>query len=71
MAALFQPFMPSLTKKILQQLNLGWDATGLADSDLAAVSTTDKLLHAGHKINEPAPLFSKIADDVVQEFRNR
>ncbi|CAD7703829.1 unnamed protein product [Ostreobium quekettii] len=71
LAALFQPFMPSLTRRILQQLNVGWDATSLRDCDLELVSTPDKLLEAGHKINEPAPLFSKITDEAAEEFRAR
>ncbi|GMH39956.1 hypothetical protein BSKO_07860 [Bryopsis sp. KO-2023] len=71
LAAVFQPFMPSLTEKILKQLNLGWEATSLTQDEIAKMKAPDKLVPAGHKIVEPAPLFTKISDEEVEAFKDR
>ena len=53
-----EPFMPFSAEKILKMLNIekfGWDNLGSMD-----------LLAEGHVIGEPALLFEKIEDDVIE-----
>lgn len=71
LAALMQPFMPSFTEKVLDQLNLGWQATALTDEVLESLAAPDKLVPAGHKINQPGPLFAQRTDEEIQEFKDK
>lgn len=72
LAALMQPFMPSFSKKVLDQLNLGWEeAITLTDEAVDLIAAPDKLVPAGHKINEPGPLFARRTDEEIQEFKDR
>lgn len=71
-AALLEPFMPSFTAKALGQLGL--DAVPALTDDLVdKVKGIANLVPAGHKIGaaEPTPLFRKITDAEVAEFRAR
>ena len=59
LAIAFEPFLPFSSKKLREMLNLesfDWNELGSTD-----------LLKAGHKLGEPALLFEKIEDDVIQK----
>ena len=59
LAIAFEPFLPFSSKKLRDMLNLEsfeWDQLGSTD-----------LLKAGHQLGEPALLFEKIEDDVIQK----
>ncbi len=65
LASLLAPFMPRTSEKILEQLGLGGGTTaGMWDS----IGT--HLIHAGHKIGKPAPLFRKVnASEIQKSYR--
>ena len=70
LAALIQPFMPTITDKILQQLNLGLEeSVMLTDAMVAACAAPHRLLPAGHRINKGFPLFAEIKDETVAALR--
>ena len=72
LAALAQPFMPSLTDKILDQLNLGVEeACMLDDASVASFEEPHRLLATGHKIKKAYTLFTAIPDSLVEELRER
>ena len=59
LAIAFEPFLPFSSKKLRDMLNMEsfeWDQLGSTD-----------LLKAGHQLGEPALLFEKIEDDVIQK----
>jgi methionyl-tRNA synthetase len=59
LAIAFEPFLPFSSKKLREMLNMDsfeWDQLGSTD-----------LLKAGHQLGEPALLFEKIEDDVIQK----
>jgi methionyl-tRNA synthetase len=59
LAIAFEPFLPFSSKKLREMLNMEtfeWDQLGSTD-----------LLKAGHQLGEPALLFEKIEDDVIQK----
>jgi methionyl-tRNA synthetase len=59
LAIAFEPFLPFSSKKLRDMLNLEsfeWDELG-----------STELLKAGHQLSEPALLFEKIEDDVIQK----
>ncbi|KAI3430770.1 hypothetical protein D9Q98_009182 [Chlorella vulgaris] len=72
LAALLQPFMPSFTAKLLQQLGVQQPPL-LTDDLVKAAASPATLLPAGHPIGaaEPTPLFRKITEDEVAELRAR
>jgi len=58
LAIAFEPFLPFSSKRLRQMLNIDsfeWEQLGSTD-----------LLKAGHQLAEPALLFEKIEDDVIQ-----
>ncbi len=59
LAIAFEPFLPFSSQKLRDMLNLesfDWNELGSTD-----------LLKAGHQLGEPALLFEKIEDDVIQK----
>ncbi len=62
LAFLLEPFIPNTSRKILSQLGL---------EERAAVGVWDKigihLLHPGHKIGKPEPIFKKVDSDEIQK----
>lgn len=59
LSIVLQPFLPDTAAKLESFLNIqntSWDKTGYSD-----------LLDAGHSINKPEILFSKIEDELVEE----
>eukprot|EP00210_Caulerpa_lentillifera_P004700 g4484.t1 len=72
LAALLQPFMPSISDQILHQMALDpVKGLSLRDQDLERVKDLESLLPEGHKINQPSPLFVKITEDQLDEFREK
>lgn len=72
LAALLQPFMPSISDKILLQMNLDpVEGLNLEQQVLQKVKDPGSLLPDGHRINEPTPLFVKITEDQLEDFRER
>ncbi|KAI8463720.1 MAG: tRNA synthetases class I (M)-domain-containing protein [Monoraphidium minutum] len=69
LAALVGPYMPTLTDKMLAQLNLPQDAALLTDALLAGAKAPHTLMAAGHKLGTPAPLVAEIPDEVIEELR--
>jgi len=58
LSVLAEPFLPFTSKKLKEMLKLSsltWDKTG-----------SSALLHEGHLLNEPALLFEKIEDGVIE-----
>ena len=59
LAIAFEPFLPFSSKKLREMLNISsfeWEQLGSTD-----------LLTAGHQLGEPALLFEKIEDEVIQK----
>ena len=59
LAIAFEPFLPFSSKKLREMLNIDsfeWEQLGSTD-----------LLEAGHQLGEPALLFEKIEDEVIQK----
>lgn len=71
LAALISPYMPTLTAKILEQLQLPPSAAMLTDELAAAATNLQTLVPAGHAIGKPAPLISEIKDEVIEALRGR
>ena len=72
LAALLQPFMPSISKKILYQLNIDWDeGIRLTTAEIESIASPCDVLPSGHQIREPVPLFNKIPEEELQRFREQ
>ncbi|KAK9807550.1 hypothetical protein WJX72_002305 [[Myrmecia] bisecta] len=71
LAALVEPYMPSVTSKVLQQLALPASAIQLSDSFLARSRSLHTLVPAGHQIGKPEVLFRNIDDAEVASLRSR
>ncbi|KAF8720460.1 hypothetical protein HU200_023704 [Digitaria exilis] len=74
LACLLEPFMPSFSKEVLQQLNLCpeehlsfFDEKGERDK---AKRPWD-LIPPGHRIGKPAPLFKGLDDKAVKGFKEK
>lgn len=63
LAIAFEPFLPFSSKKLRGMLNIN-------DFDWNQLGQTDLLKH-GHQLAEPALLFEKIEDDVIEAQLNR
>ncbi len=69
LASLLEPFMPSFSKKLLNQMNLV-SGPGLGDDLVSIAQSVGDVVPKGHTIlNDPVPLFRKITDDEVAELR--
>ncbi|XP_059432242.1 probable methionine--tRNA ligase [Corylus avellana] len=72
LACLLEPFMPSFSLKVLNQLNLPPETLlSLSDEtgDLERARKPWEILPAGHKIGTPEPLFRELKDEDVAFFR--
>jgi methionyl-tRNA synthetase len=71
-ASLLQPFMPSFTSKCLEQLGLE-NPLAFTDDLVEMVKDIANVVPAGHTLDtkEPTPLFRKITDAEVAEFREK
>jgi len=72
LASLLEPFMPSFSRKVLEQINLS-DLVMLDEDFEAKAINIGNLIEVGHKISskEPVPLFRKITDDEASALRQR
>ncbi|XP_020584174.1 probable methionine--tRNA ligase [Phalaenopsis equestris] len=74
LACLLEPFMPSFSVKVLQQLNLSPE-TYLSlfseGGDIDKAKQPWNLLPSGHKIGKPEPLFTELEDEKVESLRQR
>ncbi|KAK4353769.1 hypothetical protein RND71_025963 [Anisodus tanguticus] len=74
LACLLEPFMPSISREVLKQLNLPPE-TQLSLSDKGGEIENSKrpwdILPAGHKIGTPAPLFKELKDEEVAFYREK
>lgn len=69
LSSLLEPFMPSFTAKLLDQMNLS-SGPGLGDDLLAITRSVANFVPQGHKIlKDPVPIFRKITDEEVSELR--
>lgn len=71
LAALLQPFIPSVTAKILKQLNLPEEDYGLGNELVDLVCTPQHLLEPDHPIGHPETIFRTITDEEVVSLRER
>jgi methionyl-tRNA synthetase len=71
-ASLLQPFMPSFTAKCLEQLGME-NPLAMTDDLVEKVKDIANIVPAGHTLDtkEPSPLFRKITDAEVAEFREK
>eukprot|EP00252_Welwitschia_mirabilis_P007445 TRINITY_DN1880_c0_g1_i1.p1 TRINITY_DN1880_c0_g1~~TRINITY_DN1880_c0_g1_i1.p1 ORF type:complete len:813 (-),score=184.82 TRINITY_DN1880_c0_g1_i1:280-2718(-) len=71
LAILLEPFMPSFSRKVLEQLNLPFDTLSLSDEkgDFERVKNLWDIVPAGHRIGKPEPLFSEMKDEEVSHYR--
>ncbi|KAL4517959.1 hypothetical protein Ndes2526A_g02325 [Nannochloris sp. 'desiccata'] len=71
-ASLLQPFMPSFTAKCLEQLGMA-NPLQMTDDLIEKVKDIANVLPAGHRLDtkEPTPLFRKITEAEVAEFREK
>ncbi|WPT16859.1 Methionine--tRNA ligase, cytoplasmic [Picochlorum sp. SENEW3] len=71
LASLLEPFMPSLTAKILDQMNLD-SCPSLTDDLIENCKSVGDIVAEGHKlVKEPVPIFKKITEEEVSELRAR
>jgi len=61
-----QPFLPFTSKKIRDLLNLKDLENGGLQEMLTTLEKGEALLSAGHKINTPSHLFTRIPDEVIE-----
>jgi len=61
-----QPFLPFTSKKIRDLLNLKDLENGGFQDILTTLEKGEALLSAGHKINTPSHLFTRIPDEVIE-----
>jgi len=70
LATLLQPYMPAFTEKVTKQLNYLVYPGDLSESNSDSRSFT-LVIHPGHVIGSPSPLFRKIEDEEILEYRSR
>ena len=61
-----QPFLPFTSKKIRELLNINDLQNGDLQNILATLESGEALLSAGHTINKPTHLFTRIPDEVIE-----
>ncbi|DBA80051.1 hypothetical protein WJX79_001269 [Trebouxia sp. C0005] len=71
LSALVEPYMPSITTKVQQQLNVSAESLHLTDDFLKKSYDLSSILPPGHQINKPEVLFRNITDEEVEQLRNR
>ncbi|KAL9643418.1 hypothetical protein ABK040_010033 [Willaertia magna] len=65
MSAVFEPYIPSFSKKLNSQLNYNPDVNTITETiDLERIPS-------GHKIGEPAGIFKKIEDKEIKAFKEQ
>ncbi|CAN6283136.1 unnamed protein product [Urochloa humidicola] len=74
LACLLEPFMPSFSTEVLQQLNLyPEEHLSFCDEkgDRDKAKRPWELIPSGHRIGKPAPLFKGLDDDTVNGFKEK
>lgn len=74
LACLLEPFMPSFSKDVLQQLNLcPEEHISISDErgDGDKAKTPWDLIPSNHRIGKPVPLFKALDDHAVDSFREK
>mmetsp|Transcript_2670 Transcript_2670/g.4493 ORF Transcript_2670/g.4493 Transcript_2670/m.4493 type:complete len:129 (-) Transcript_2670:38-424(-) len=73
LASMLEPFMPSFSAKLYEQMNL--KRTQLHETLLKHVKESKdiiyKLVSAGHQISEPKPIFREISDQEMEELKKK
>lgn len=71
LAAMFEPFMPSFSAKIYEQMNLKRTKQHetLYEFLKNSPEKITSLIPAGHEIGEPAPIFRMITDDEMNKWK--
>uniref|UniRef100_A0A0C9S8I2 methionine--tRNA ligase n=1 Tax=Wollemia nobilis TaxID=56998 RepID=A0A0C9S8I2_9CONI len=73
LATLLEPFMPSFSYKVVEQLNLSRESLSLSDEkgDVENARRLWDIIPAGHMIGKPEPLFSEMKDEEVEYYRKK
>ncbi|KAK1284577.1 putative methionine--tRNA ligase [Acorus calamus] len=74
LAALLEPFMPSLSVEVLKQLNVPPEMQLSLCHEKGDIDRAGKpwdILPAGHKIGKPEPLFKQLKDEEIEFFREK
>jgi methionyl-tRNA synthetase len=71
LAALVQPYMPTMAERILQQLALPASAGRLTDALVEGCSEPHLLIPAGHRIGETSPLVREIREEEIAALKER
>ncbi|CAJ1934060.1 unnamed protein product [Sphenostylis stenocarpa] len=74
LACLLEPFIPSFTHEVFNQLNLPAEIhVSLCDDkgDVDRVKIPWDIISSGHKIGTPKPLFKELKDEEVEFYRNK
>ena len=75
LAAMLEPFMPSFSAKVYEQMNLLANRTERDEKLFEWISGHPErilqLIPSGHTISEPAPIFREITQAEVDEWRKR
>lgn len=73
LATLLEPFMPSFSFKVLEQLNLPLETLSLSDEkgDLEKARRPWDIVPSGHTIGNPEPLFTEMKDEEVEYYRKK
>lgn len=72
LGAIFEPFIPSFSAKLYEQMNVQRtekDEVLLESAKIKSVDFILSLVPAGHTINQPTPIFKNISDEDVQKWR--
>eukprot|EP00850_Spirogloea_muscicola_P020362 SM000213S06827 [mRNA] locus=s213:191328:197704:- [translate_table: standard] len=71
LATLCEPFMPSVSYKILLQLVLPMSSLSLSDFDVERASRPWEIVPLGHVIGKSSVLFTALSKDEVEALRDR
>ena len=73
LGAIFEPFIPSFSAKLYEQLNIQRtekDEVLLESAKSKSIDFILSLIPAGHTINQPTPIFRNISDEDIQKWRS-
>jgi len=72
LAALLEPFMPSFSAKVYEQMNIKRTETHeiIYDYIKGHPERLNELVPAGHQIGDPQPIFREISDEEMNKFRS-
>ena len=67
LASILGPYMPSFSKKVLDQLNIGIPVKSLPIYEMFNIDG----IVVGHKMGTPSPIFRKIKADEVEQYQKQ